>query len=159
MQKIQLVGRLGRDAEIAQTSKGNKFLKFTLATNLRYAGSEETSWWDVIQFNYNEKLPQYLKKGSLIYVYGDIRVYNEVGKDGKTYLRKNVYASNIEFADGGKSSGNTNETVTVSSAKKKSVEEAEAEKVNMYASRDTAPVTNYVSAPQVEDDDDNDLPF
>lgn len=161
MQKIQLIGRLGRNAEIGVTKKGTKFLKFTMATNLRYNGAEEASWWDVVQYRYNENMVQYLTKGSMVNVYGDLRITTEEGKDGKTYVRRNVYANNVEFAEVGNGSGTTkNTTQTITERSEKQVQKEE-EKINMYASKqqeERHPINNYVSVEQ-DEEDDNDLPF
>ena len=47
MQKITLIGRLGRDAAIRETQEGTKIVSFTLAANGRFRGVDKTSWYDV----------------------------------------------------------------------------------------------------------------
>ena len=51
--KITLIGRLGRDAEAMESKAGNKYWKFSIATNewISSKGEEETTWHNITCFN------------------------------------------------------------------------------------------------------------
>lgn len=116
MQKITLIGRLGRDAAIRETENGTKIISFTMAVNGRFRGTEKTSWYDVSSFNYDRyhKMAKYLTKGSSVVVTGDLDADIEEGSDGKFRCRRYVMADAIEFNSNGSSSGGTREERTES---------------------------------------------
>lgn len=108
MQKITLIGRLGRDAAIRETQDGGKVVSFTVACNGRYRGVEKTSWYEVSTFNYEryKNMVQYLTKGSSVVVVGELDADIDEGRDGVKRCRRSVTADSIEFNSNG-SSGNT----------------------------------------------------
>ncbi len=76
MNKIILIGRLGKDPEMSYTPNGLAVTKFTVAIN-RYAKSQtgerqdETDWYSIVAFNkLAETCNTYLKKGSKVYIEG-----------------------------------------------------------------------------------------
>lgn len=113
MQKITIIGRLGRDAAIRETESGTKIVSFTMAVNGRFRGTEKTSWYDVSSFNYDRyrNMIKYLTKGSSVIVTGDLDADIEEGKDGVMRCRRYVTADSIEFNSNG-SSGSTREEHT-----------------------------------------------
>ncbi|MDR2352862.1 MAG: single-stranded DNA-binding protein [Deltaproteobacteria bacterium] len=72
--KVILVGRLGKDPEIRYTQTGKSLVSFTLATSERWAEEERTEWHRILMF---EKLAEtantYLRKGDLCYLEGKIQ--------------------------------------------------------------------------------------
>lgn len=108
MQKITLIGRLGRDAAVRETQNGRKVIAFTMAVNSKPNGVEKTSWYDVSTFNYEryQNMAKYLTKGGLVTVVGDLDADIETGSDGVTRCRRNVLADSIDFLPGN-TSGNT----------------------------------------------------
>ena len=70
--KVILVGRLGKDPEIRSTPQGNTVAKFTVATDEKFtdrAGEkqERTEWHNIVAWGkLGEICGQYLKKGKLI---------------------------------------------------------------------------------------------
>jgi single-strand DNA-binding protein len=83
MNGCNLIGRLGRDAEIKQIA-GYNALTFALAVEYRKGQEKGTQWYDVTQFsNSPEKLAALLVKGTGVYVQGDMvpREY-----EGKFYI-------------------------------------------------------------------------
>ena len=105
MQKVTLIGRLGRDAAVRETQDGGKLVSFTMAVDAKYRGVDQTYWYDVATFNYlrYKNMVQYLKKGSTVVVGGDLIADVEEGRDGQIRCRRNVTADYIEF---GPSNGN-----------------------------------------------------
>lgn len=110
MQKITLIGRLGRDAAIRETQDGGKFVSFTMAVTGRSRGVEKTSWYDVSTFNYDRyrNMVKYLTKGSSVIVVGELDADVEEGRDGVFRCRRNVSADSIEFGPSSGSGSTTN---------------------------------------------------
>lgn len=114
MQKITLIGRLGRDAAVRETQDGGKMISFTMAVNGIFRGVEKTYWYDVVSFNYSryKNMAKYLTKGSSVAVTGDLDADIEEGRDGEYRCRRNVTADSIEFNSNG-TSGSTASDSTV----------------------------------------------
>ena len=123
MNKFLIEGRLGKDAEVRE-SNGNKFLSLTIAENQLVGKEKKTFWYDVISFNFNEKLVQYYKKGSVLFVTGTLTSDVETGKDGVTRCRRKIIADALDFLSGGKSENNESsaQTETQETRKEKTVE-------------------------------------
>ena len=78
--KVLLLGNLGRDPELRSTPKGNKVLNFPMATSRRWKDREteevhdETDWHRIVVWGHQaEVLSEYLKKGSMVHVEGRIQ--------------------------------------------------------------------------------------
>lgn len=116
MQKITVIGRLGRDAAVRETQDGGKVVSFTVAVNGRYRGVEKTSWYEVSTFNYEryKNMVKYFTKGSSVIVVGELDCDLDEGRDGVTRCRRSITADSIEF----NSVGNSGNTATVQTAEK-----------------------------------------
>lgn len=84
--KVTLIGRVGKDAEV-KGQNGN-FCTFTLATSERYQVNnewkEDTQWHNVTYFGQNaQKVAERVKKGMLYYVEGSIVYRQYENKDGQ----------------------------------------------------------------------------
>lgn len=87
-----LTSRLGRDAELRTTSGDKKVLAFSLPDERGYGDKKQTLWIDCALWGERaEKLAQYLTKGTLVEVHGEIscRVYESKGEH-KAQLQLNV---------------------------------------------------------------------
>ena len=79
--KVILVGNLGRDPEVRSTQDGNKIVNLSLATSERWKDKnsgeqrERTEWHRVVIFNENlgRIAEQYLRKGSTCYIEGQLQ--------------------------------------------------------------------------------------
>ena len=79
--KVILVGNLGRDPEVRSTQDGNKIVNLSLATSERWKDKnsgeqrERTEWHRVVIFNENlgRIAQQYLRKGSKVYIEGQLQ--------------------------------------------------------------------------------------
>lgn len=88
--KVILIGRLGKDPQVRRMNSGESVVNFTLATseNWRDKASgerkERTEWHNVVIFNENlgRIAEQYLKKGSQVYVEGQLQTRKWQDKDG-----------------------------------------------------------------------------
>ena len=100
MQHLMLEGRLGRDAEIKTTARGNKYVSFTLAVDSKDKNGEKTTEWYTVssfQENHTGKFAEYLKKGSGLIVMGAPSFGIWTDKNGQAKLDLNVRATNLEF--------------------------------------------------------------
>ena len=72
--KVILIGRLGADAEVKQTSKGDSMANLSLATNKKFKDEEKTTWHKVVVFDPRiaDNMGKYGKKGTMLYVEGEI---------------------------------------------------------------------------------------
>lgn len=123
--KVILVGNLGKDPEIKAFDNGRKVAKFPLATSESYTDRngqrvEKTEWHNVVFWgNIAEVLEKYVKKGSQIYVEGKLatRSYEQDGV--KKYITEIEGLSMTMLGKppggGGAQDGNPGTTETVSS--------------------------------------------
>ena len=86
-----------------ETEKGGKFLSFTVCSNDFVAGKQKEQWFDCIWFDHNDKMVEYLKKGSCVNVVGTLDADIEKGDDGKSYIRRRVTVHFVTFAASSKS--------------------------------------------------------
>lgn len=88
--KVILVGNLGRDPEVRSTQDGNKIVNLSIATSERWKDRntgeqrEKTEWHRVVIFNENlaRVAEQYLRKGSNIYVEGQLQTRKWTDQQG-----------------------------------------------------------------------------
>ncbi|MEQ9640810.1 MAG: single-stranded DNA-binding protein [Alphaproteobacteria bacterium] len=89
--KVILVGNLGRDPEVRHTQNGDPIVNLNLATSEswrdRQSGErrERTEWHRIVIFNENlgKVAQQYLKKGSKIYIEGQLQTRKWTDKEGQ----------------------------------------------------------------------------
>jgi single-strand DNA-binding protein len=80
--KVILVGNLGKDPEVKYTPSGTAVAKFTLATNDRFKDKEgnwqdRTEWHNITAWARTaEIVGEYLKKGSKVYIEGSLRTHS-----------------------------------------------------------------------------------
>lgn len=117
MFKVQILGRLGRDAQIYESANGTQFVAFTIAVNTKNQGNETTYWLDVRTFNKNHlKLVQYLKKGKIVHVGGNFNCGTATDKLGIVRVNYNIIADYIEFVNLGTGVNNTKNGNTTTTA-------------------------------------------
>jgi single-strand DNA-binding protein len=114
--KVILIGNLGRDPEVRSTQDGNKITNMTLATsetwNDRASGErkERTEWHRVVILNDRavEVAERYLKKGAKIYVEGSLRTRKWTDKMGQERFTTEVvigrFGGQLTMLDGRSSS-------------------------------------------------------
>lgn len=120
MQEITLIGRLGKDASVRESTTGNKFFSLAVAVDGRNKGVTVTQWYDVICFDVSryEKMLPYLTKGSSIVVigelYADVETYVDANNKERARCRRTVTADLIKFGPKSGNSGmTTNEATTI----------------------------------------------
>ncbi|MFO7998739.1 MAG: single-stranded DNA-binding protein [Bacteroidales bacterium] len=104
--KVILLGNLGKDPEIRNLERGAKVANFPLATNRVYKGQdgqkvEETEWHNVVLWGGLADLAEkFLSKGRQVFIEGRIRTRNWDDKDGvKRYITE-VVGENMTFVGG-----------------------------------------------------------
>ena len=88
--KVILVGNLGRDPEIRSTQDGTRVANFSVATSERWNDrasgerKEKTEWHRVVVFNDRlvDVIEKYLKKGAKVYLEGQLQTRKYTDKDG-----------------------------------------------------------------------------
>jgi single-strand DNA-binding protein len=107
--KVILVGHLGRDAETKFTPSGAAVTKFSVATTRSWKDQqtnewkEETNWTNVVLWR-QENLANYLTKGKQVYVEGRLHTRSYDDKDGKKVYATEVVADDVLLL-GGKGEG------------------------------------------------------
>ena len=106
MNKMLVIGNLGRDPEMRYTPSGQAVTSFTIATNYKYTtadgeSKEETEWFRVSVFGRQaESCNQYLAKGRKVFVEGRLRSRTYETRDGETRFSNEITASDVRFIDG-----------------------------------------------------------
>lgn len=104
--KVILLGNLGRDPEVRYMPSGDPIANVTIATSRRYknkAGEpiEETEWHRVVFFGrLAEIASQYLKKGNPVYVEGRIQTKKYTDKDGIERYSTEIVANEMQLLGG-----------------------------------------------------------
>jgi len=108
--KVILLGHLGKDAETKFTPAGAAVTKFSVATNRRWKDQqtgefkEETDWTNIVLWR-GENVAPYLTKGKQVYVEGRIHTRSYDDKDGKKVYSTEVVADDVILVSGGGGSG------------------------------------------------------
>lgn len=90
LNKVTLIGRLGRDPEVRRTGAGDPVVSFSMATSESWKDKatgerkERTDWANVVIFNekLGEVAERYLKKGSQCYLVGKLQTREYTDRDG-----------------------------------------------------------------------------
>lgn len=99
LNKVMLLGRLGKDPEIRKTQWGKTTCSFSLATSSKFGENEQTEWHRVIFWEKQAEIAaQYLKKASKVLVEGRIQS-REYEKDGVKHKIYEIIGNTITFID------------------------------------------------------------
>ena len=111
--KVILLGRLGRDPELRTTTSGNSVCNFSVATsenwNDKQTGEkqERTEWHNIVVWGkLAEICAQYLSKGAQAYIEGKLQTTKYTDKENVERYKTEVVAQTVQFI-GGKSDSNT----------------------------------------------------
>ena len=111
MNKIIVIGHLGRDPEMRYTPNGQGVTSFSIASSRRYTTSggetrEETEWFNVSAWGrLAETCNQFLAKGRQVYVEGRLRSRSYEGRDGQTRFVNEINVTDVQFLGGGNQMG------------------------------------------------------
>src|SRR4029077_14527294 len=104
--KVILVGRLGKDPETRYTSSGQAVCNFTMATDETYrdrAGERQkrTEWHRIVVWAKQAEIAQqYLRKGSLVFVEGRIQTRQWDDREGQKRTTVEIVANNFRMLGG-----------------------------------------------------------
>ena len=150
--KVILLGNLGRDPEIRSMQSGKKMATFSIATSKRWKDKntqeqkENTSWHNIVVFNEGlvDVIEKYIKKGSKIYIEGELSTRKYQDKDGNDRYTTEVvlqgYNSNLTML-GSNSSLSSNNDTPISS------------------NNDNPSDSNFESSSSDSSNNDDDIPF
>lgn len=114
--KVFLIGHLGKDPEVRHLEGGNTVANFPLATSESYTTKDgnkvdQTEWHNIVIWRKLAEIAEkYLKKGSLIYLEGRIRTRSWDDKDGNKRYITEIVANNFQMLDKREDSGQRNDT-------------------------------------------------
>ena len=135
LNKVFLVGRLGKDPEIRFSGDGNAIANFSIATNETWKNKEgtqqeKTDWHNIVVFGASaEKYIQpYVKKGTLVSVEGKLQTRDWEDKDGNKRYTTEVIADlyggvQILGSGGGENSFDTSSGMNQEPAKKENLDQ------------------------------------
>lgn len=110
--KVILVGNLGRDTEVRALPNGGQVTNIAIATSETWTDKntgqkgERTEWHRVVFFNrLAEIAAQYLRKGSKVYVEGSLRTRKWQDKNGQDRYSTEIVGNEMQMLDGKASTG------------------------------------------------------
>lgn len=121
LNRVQLIGRLGRDPESKFTPTGKKVTHFSLAVSQRWKtngeSKEYTEWVNIEAWGrLGEVCQEYLRKGSLVYLDGRLKTEKYEDKGGETRYFTKVVAQFLQFLSGNRAGDSVIEEVRVMDA-------------------------------------------
>jgi single-strand DNA-binding protein len=110
--KVILIGNLGRDPEVRYTPNGSAVCNLGLATTRNWKNKEsgerqeETEWHRVVLFDRLAEIAgEYLKKGRPVYIEGRLRTRKWTDKDGAEKYTTEIYAESMQLLGGREGGG------------------------------------------------------
>ena len=106
LNKVLLIGNLGRDPEMRSLPSGQPVANFSLATSRKWKDrdgnrKEDTEWHNIVVFGKQAEIAgQYLNKGKQVYIEGRIQTRNWE-KDGVKHYRTEIICDNFQMLGGG----------------------------------------------------------
>jgi single-strand DNA-binding protein len=105
LNKVMIIGNLGRDPEMRYTPNGKPVTSFSVAVSRTFTKpegerTEVTDWFNVVAWGrLAEICSQYLTKGSMVYVEGRLETRSWEGDNGQKHYRTEVVASDVNILD------------------------------------------------------------
>src|SRR5829696_1508558 len=105
LNKVQLIGNLGRDPEMKYTPQGTPITTFTMAVSRNRKTPDgqtldETEWFRVVAWErLAETCNEYLRKGSKVYIEGRLQTRKWTGQDGQERQTVEVVANEMLLLD------------------------------------------------------------
>jgi single-strand DNA-binding protein len=106
LNKVMIMGNLGRNPEMRYTPSGRPVTSFSVATNRSWVNAagerrEETEWFNVVTWgNLAEICKQHLSKGQHVYVEGRLQTRAWEDQNGKKHYRTELVANEMIMLDG-----------------------------------------------------------
>src|SRR6266487_5688490 len=105
LNKIMLIGNLGKDPDLQVTADGVPYTRFSLAVNRKYKASngeqkEETEWFNIVTWRQLAEIcERYLHKGSKVYIEGRLTQRKYTDKNGVQRTSVEVIANDMKMLD------------------------------------------------------------
>lgn len=105
LNRVELIGRLGRDPELKYSQTGAPVCRFNVATDESYTDRngnrvEKAEWHTVVAFQkLAENCAQYLTKGSLVYVEGNLTTRKWQDQQGQDRYSTEIRAQRVQFLE------------------------------------------------------------
>lgn len=105
LNKVMVIGRLGREPELKYSQQGAAVYSFSVATDESYTGNdgnkiERTEWHRVSAFSrLAETCSKFLRKGSLVYIEGSLQTRKWQGQDGQERSVTEIKAQRVQFLE------------------------------------------------------------
>jgi single-strand DNA-binding protein len=105
LNKVMIIGNLGKDPEMRFTPNGNPVTTFSVAVNRNFNTTDgerktETEWFSVVTWNkLAEQCNQFLAKGRLVYAEGRLHTSTWEGPEGQKHYRTELVANRVSFLD------------------------------------------------------------
>lgn len=145
--KVILVGHLGKDPEVRHLENGAAVANFSMATTESYKDKngnrqDQTEWHNIVLWRgLAEVAEKYLKKGNLVYIEGKLRTRSWQDKDGLTRYTTEIVGDNMTML-GSKSENSNSNSSTSTDEDKESAKKEEKQNVTLD-----------------EENEEDDLPF
>jgi single-strand DNA-binding protein len=150
LNKVTLIGYLGKDPSTNKTQSGVSVTSFSIATSEKYKDKqgetkESTEWHNIVAWqNLADICGKYLKKGSLVYVEGKLQTRSYQDKDGATKYTTEIVISEMKMLGGGSNNGS-----------QQSVQTPTEPQTNVATPQTSPTMANVPTVPIADDD----LPF
>ncbi|MBN2700946.1 MAG: single-stranded DNA-binding protein [Methylothermaceae bacterium] len=111
LNKVQIIGRLGRDPEVRHTQEGTAIANLAVATTEKFKRNgerrERTEWHRIVLFGKLAEIAgEYLHKGSQVYLEGSLRNRKWQGQDGQDRYTTEIVCRDMRMLGGnGQASG------------------------------------------------------
>ena len=105
LNKVMLIGNLGRDPEIKYTQSGTAVATFSIATTEKFKGKDgqtqdQTEWHKIVAWQrLAEICGEYLHKGSKVYIEGKLQTRKWQDKDGRDCYTTEIIAREMKMLD------------------------------------------------------------
>lgn len=110
MQRITIIGNVGKDLDLKYTETRKKVVEFSVAVTEKINNNDLTTWFNCeARENRAEILTKYVKKGDQIYIEGKIRNKKYKGKDGQEKYYTYVLIEGFKLLKNEKKENNYNE--------------------------------------------------
>jgi len=96
MVQMQLIGTLGKDAEVKDVDK-TKVINFSVAVNQGYGEKKTTLWVDAAKFGDKTAVANYLKKGTKVFISGEPTLVNWTSKTGTSGTSLRLRVNELEL--------------------------------------------------------------
>jgi len=160
--KVILVGRLGRDPETRYTGGGQAVANFSVATDESYKDKngerqKRTEWHKIVVWSkLAEIAQQYLKKGSLLYLEGRLQTREWQDKEGQKRTTTEIVATNFRMLGGRAEGAAAGAAAGVGGASRSSGDDMESHAAPADDSYGGVSSTPSTGGPEISDED---IPF